>query len=92
MYPLDKIFRPRSVAAIGGSDRKGTVGHALMVNLLTGGFQGKVYPVNPGHSTVNGEEMPHPSQETTSFRSAWEEYELRINLVMGHLRHWWKFS
>ena len=54
MYPLDKIFRPESVAAIGGSDKKGTVGYALMNNLLTGGFKGKIYPVNPGHSTIHG--------------------------------------
>ena len=54
MYPLDKIFRPKSVAAIGGSDKQGTVGYALMDNLLKGGFQGSIYPVNPGHSTIHG--------------------------------------
>ena len=53
-YPLDKIFKPQSVAAIGGSDKQGTVGYALMKNLIDGGFQGKVYPVNPGHSTIHG--------------------------------------
>jgi acetyltransferase len=54
MYSLDKIFRPQSIAAIGASDRQGTVGYALMDNLLTGGFKGKIYPVNPGHRTIRG--------------------------------------
>ncbi len=54
MYPLDKIFRPTAIAAIGASDKKGTVGFAVMENLLTGGFKGEIYPVNPGHSTIRG--------------------------------------
>jgi acetyltransferase len=54
MYPLDKIFRPNTIAAIGASDQQGTVGYALMDNLLTGGFKGKIFPVNPGHSTIRG--------------------------------------
>jgi len=31
---LDKIFNPRSVAIIGASDEEGTVGYALMKNLV----------------------------------------------------------
>ncbi|MCB0520155.1 MAG: GNAT family N-acetyltransferase [Lewinellaceae bacterium] len=54
MYPLDKIFRPASIAAIGASDKAGTVGFALMDNLQKGGFKGKIYPVNPGHRTIRG--------------------------------------
>lgn len=54
MFPLDKIFKPNSIAAIGASDRAGSVGYAIMDNLLNGGFQGKIYPVNPGHSTIRG--------------------------------------
>ncbi len=54
MYPLDKIFKPNSIAAIGGSDKPGTVGFALMTNLLSGGFKGNIYPVNPGHSKIHG--------------------------------------
>lgn len=54
MYPLDKIFRPQSVAAVGASDKAGTVGFAIIDNLLKGGFKGKIYPVNPGHKLVRG--------------------------------------
>ena len=43
---LDKIFNPQSIAVIGASDKKGSVGHTLMQNLTQLGYEGKVYPVN----------------------------------------------
>lgn len=43
---LDKIFNPKSIAIIGGSDEESTVGYALMKNLIDLGYKGKVYPVN----------------------------------------------
>lgn len=54
-HKLEKIFRPKTVAAIGASIRDRTVGHALMSNLLNGTYAGKVYPVNPRHSIIQGE-------------------------------------
>jgi acetyltransferase len=43
---LDKIFHPKSVAVIGASERSGTIGFALMANLINGKFDGEVYPVS----------------------------------------------
>jgi acetyl coenzyme A synthetase (ADP forming)-like protein len=43
---------PRSVAVIGASRRRGTVSGELFHNLLAGGFNGPVYPVNPKASVV----------------------------------------
>ncbi|HVZ52492.1 MAG TPA: GNAT family N-acetyltransferase [Pseudolabrys sp.] len=51
---LDKMFRPRSVAVIGATDKPQSVGHALMTNMLTAGFGGPVLPVNPRASAVHG--------------------------------------
>src|SRR5688572_26880124 len=51
---LEYLFRPRSIAVIGASDRPGSVGATVMRNLLGGGFAGPVYPVNPRHATVGG--------------------------------------
>ncbi len=42
-----RLLAPRSVAVIGASRREGTLGHQLVRNLLSGGFDGPVYPVNP---------------------------------------------
>ena len=43
---MRRVLAPKSVAVIGASRRPGTVGHALLQNLLAGGFTGTVYPVN----------------------------------------------
>ena len=51
---LDAFFRPKSVALIGASTRPNAVGHVIAQNLMAGGFEGPVMPVNPSHSAVNG--------------------------------------
>ncbi|MFN3655887.1 MAG: GNAT family N-acetyltransferase [Pseudolabrys sp.] len=51
---LDKMFRPRSIAVIGASDKPGSVGAALMSNLLQAGFAGPIVPVNPRATAVHG--------------------------------------
>ena len=43
---LDGVFRPRSVAVVGASRRVGSIGRQVVSNLIAGGFQGPVYPVN----------------------------------------------
>jgi acetyltransferase len=54
-HRLEKIFHPKTIAAIGASDKEGSVGNALIKNLLQGTFEGKIYPVNPGHNTIQGQ-------------------------------------
>jgi len=49
---LDKIFQPKSIAVVGASERKGSVGDALMRNLLEWGFAGDIHPINPNHKTI----------------------------------------
>ncbi len=49
---LDGIFRPRSIAVVGASRRPGTIGRQVVANLIYGGFQGPVYPVNPKAEVV----------------------------------------
>ena len=51
---LDKIFKPRSIAVVGASDKKGSVGHRLMKNLTSQGYKGAVYLVNPNKSQIHG--------------------------------------
>src|SRR5579872_6449688 len=51
---LEALFRPRSVAVIGATDRPGTVGRSVVSNLLESKFPIKVYAVNPSHSEVLG--------------------------------------
>ncbi len=51
---LDKMFRPQSIAVVGGSDKPHAVGSALMSNLMQAGFTGSVLPVNPKAGAVHG--------------------------------------
>ena len=51
---LDELFAPKSVAVIGASNRVDSVGGSLFRNILTAGYQGVVYPVNPTWKSVSG--------------------------------------
>src|SRR3989339_1143999 len=53
-YHLHRVMNPNSIAVIGASLKKGSVGAAVMENLVTGGFKGDIFPVNPKYETVMG--------------------------------------
>ena len=52
MSDLKVLFEPRSIAVIGAGRHRGTVGGEIFHNLLSNGFEGPVYPVNPSARTV----------------------------------------
>ena len=49
---LDALFEPKSIAIIGASNRPGSVGSVVARNLLEGGFDGPVMPVNPHSPSI----------------------------------------
>lgn len=51
---LESLLRPKSIAVIGASNQAGRNGHLVMQNLLRGGFNGPVMPVNPRYQAVCG--------------------------------------
>jgi acyl-CoA synthetase (NDP forming) len=53
---LRHVFQPSSVAVIGASRRMGTAGRAILHNIVTGGYQGRIYAVNP--HTAHMEAVP----------------------------------
>jgi acyl-CoA synthetase (NDP forming)/GNAT superfamily N-acetyltransferase len=48
------VLAPASVAVIGASRRPGSVGRAILRNIISGGFPGPVYPVNPHAAKLDG--------------------------------------
>ncbi len=56
---MEKIFSPKSVAFIGASNNKLKWGGIVFMNILQGGFKGKLYPVNPKESMIHGLEAFH---------------------------------
>jgi acetyltransferase len=57
---LEPFFTPEAVAVIGASTQVQKVGHAVFKNLISYGFKGKVYPVNPKVDTLLGKKC-YPS-------------------------------
>lgn len=51
---LDHLLSPCSIAFIGASPKPGSVGRIIAANLLTGGFAGRIFLVNPKHDFVDG--------------------------------------
>jgi len=51
---LRHVLTPASVAVIGASRRRRSVGGAILRNIITGGFPGPVYGVNPGAAELDG--------------------------------------
>ena len=51
---LRHLLAPASVAVIGASRRPGSVGRAILRNIITSGFRGAVYVVNPGGAELDG--------------------------------------
>src|SRR5579872_2518727 len=51
---LRHMFAPESVAVIGASRTVGTVGRSILDNIRTGGYTGRLYPVNPRAHQVSG--------------------------------------
>lgn len=51
---LEALFAPKSIAVIGASRRKDSVGYAILHNLIKEPFKGSVYPINPKADEIEG--------------------------------------
>ncbi|OLS23945.1 MAG: Succinyl-CoA ligase [ADP-forming] subunit alpha [Candidatus Heimdallarchaeota archaeon LC_2] len=51
---LEIMFSPETVAVVGASSREGSIGKAILQNLLQFGFEGTIYPVNSRAKSVMG--------------------------------------
>jgi len=51
-HALDALFLPQSVAVVGASRARESIGGQILANLLTTGFRGPVFPVNPNAREV----------------------------------------
>jgi acyl-CoA synthetase (NDP forming) len=52
--PIEHLFHPRNVVLVGASDRHDHWSKRVWDNLQRFGFAGRVFPVNPGRSTIWG--------------------------------------
>jgi len=54
LKPLESIFNAQSVAVVGASANPEKTGHIILKNIIEGGFEGKIYPVNPKAGEILG--------------------------------------
>ena len=51
---MKRIMQPKAVAVIGASDTEGKIGNSVMKNMINGGYEGKLYPINPKADEILG--------------------------------------
>jgi len=51
---MNRIMKPDAVAVIGASSEEGKIGNSVMKNLINGGYQGEIYPINPTAGEIMG--------------------------------------
>jgi acetyltransferase len=52
--PLESFFHPKTVAVIGATEKEGSVGRSMLLNLTKNAFGGKVYPDQSGPRDHSG--------------------------------------
>jgi acetyltransferase len=52
---LSSLFKPESVVLFGASDKQDSVGGVVFKNLLTSGFEGRIFAINPKRDEVQGQ-------------------------------------
>lgn len=65
-YRLEKLLAPRSVALVGASPREGSLGHAVLRNLKSGRFNGKLSLINPRYKDIQGHPVLATLDDLTS--------------------------
>jgi len=51
---MDSFFTARTVAVVGASTNPEKLGHVILANILSGGYTGHVYPINPKEKEILG--------------------------------------
>ena len=51
---IRRILMPEAIAVIGASPEAGKIGYAVMDNIINGGYQGQLYPINPRADVILG--------------------------------------
>jgi len=51
---MNRMFKPKAIAVVGASESEGKIGNSVMKNLVNGGFEGEIYPINPKAETILG--------------------------------------
>jgi acyl-CoA synthetase (NDP forming) len=48
---MKALMQPKAIAVVGASGSEGKIGNSVMKNLVNGGYDGEIYPINPKSAT-----------------------------------------
>jgi acetyl coenzyme A synthetase (ADP forming)-like protein len=51
------LMQPSAIAVVGASGSEGKIGNSVMKNLVGGGFEGEIYPINPKSDEILGKKV-----------------------------------
>lgn len=51
---IRRLFEPQALAVIGAARDENKIGYKILKNILTGGYKGKIFPVNPQGGEILG--------------------------------------
>jgi acetate---CoA ligase (ADP-forming) len=51
---MDGLLKPKSIAVVGATDTPGKVGYTVLRNIVSSGYRGTVYPINPKDPVIQG--------------------------------------
>ncbi len=54
MYSLEDMLFAKSIAVVGASSNPDKMGHTILKNIIDGGYEGKIYPVNLKEDNILG--------------------------------------
>jgi len=63
---MSRIMKPKAVAVIGASNEDGKIGNSVMKNLINGGYQGEIFPINPKADEILGKKAYKSISEVSS--------------------------
>ena len=74
--PLHDILNPKSIAFMGGSNSIENMGTSQLLNIVKGGFKGKVYPVHPPV-------YPAPERAVRAMAALWRCKQIKDNFKLS---------
>ena len=54
---MKSLMQPNAIAVVGASGSEGKIGNSVMKNLVNGGFEGEIYPINPKSDEILGKKV-----------------------------------
>lgn len=49
---MERFFNAKSVAVIGASSKPGKIGYSVLSSILTSGYKGRIFPINPNEESI----------------------------------------